>query len=745
MARNRIIYNVQGLFVSPYSGEQNPTTDYYLSGYQILKRIEKVQNFNYGIDNNRINLEGFASKKNIFRGLASQPTVNFTFSYTPDGFTNENRLNFDTANFLSSIQAPMFSGLCQDNSIVDKKDFYLVINNNDNDLLGNYPLTDYFINPNGVNDVIDPNSPNYSLLYFQNSYLTKYSFSVNLGEVPSVEQTYIADNIIFYISGSGVNYTTLNVQSGNQNIENTKLIIPKNINPSDLSGQNILLPGDASVTFYRNPSHYSTNIISSIPENYTAGGLITKVGNTFTKNLTDGYDAQVYSSIGYSNNMYVEGSVNSSLKLALFGLSTNPTINVSYENINYAWFVGAGGGIRIYENGIDILGLLGLYTPANKFRIEYDGITVTYFLDGVAMRSVNVPIPNATYYFNSSLANIGASISVNYGTFNNIQYYNDTIQSLDYSLSFDRQNLRSLNYKFPQGRNINFPVNCDLNMSFITEENFNGSFFDTLNRDDDYNIVVDFNNCRNGVFPSKFIFSGARFNNINYNSSIGTNKTANLSFNFDIDPDFGNRGVFASGNVLYAQSTNNPLLGTESAVNYELSASQITLIPENFTAGGLITKVGNTFTKNLTDAYDAQVYSSIGYNTNMYMDATINSSLKLALFGLSTNPTINTSFENINYAWAAMPGGGLRIYENGIDLGIVYVIYTPSNKPRIEYDGTTVTYFLDGVPVRSVKVPIPNQTYYFDSALYNIGASISVNYGVGYNLSWRTQNVPLQY
>jgi hypothetical protein len=387
MARNRIIYNVQGLFVGPYSGEQNPTTDYYLSGYQILKRIEKVQNFNYGIDNNRINLKGFGSKKNIFRGLASQPKVNFTFSYTPDGFTNENRLNFNV-NYFSGFNAPMFSGLCQDNSITDEKDFYLVINNNDNDLFQNYPFSNQYINPTTINDVIDPNSPNYSLLHFQNSYLTKYSFSVNVGEVPSVEQTYTADNINFYISGSGVNYTTLNVQSGNQNIENTKLIIPKSINPSGFSGQNILLPGDASVSF--------------------------------------------------------------------------STLNTT-----------------------------------------------------------------------------------------GVLFYTETLETLNFDLSFDRQDLRSLNYRFPQGANINFPVNCDLNMSFIIKENLSGSFFDTLNRDDDYNIVVDFNNCRNGVFPSKFTFSGARFNNINYNSSIGTNKNANLNFNFDIDPDFGNRGVFASGNVLY--------------------------------------------------------------------------------------------------------------------------------------------------------------------------------------------------
>jgi len=539
MARNRIIYNVQGLFVGPYSGEQNPTTDYYLNGYQILKRIEKVQNFNYGIDNNRINLEGFASKKNIFRGLASQPTVNFTFSYTPDGFTNENRLNFNV-NYFSGFNAPMFSGLCQDNSIIDDKDFYLVINNNDNDLLRNYPFSNQYINPTTINDIIDPNSPNYSILHFQNSYLTKYSFSVNVGEVPNVEQTYIADNINFYISGSGVNYTTLNVQSGNQNIENTKLIIPKSINPSGYSGQNILLPGDASVTFYTN---------SLIPDNYTES-KISKVGNTFTKTTADAEDAQVYSSIGY-NNMYVEGSVNSSLKRGNFGLDANPGGSMDPNSIDYSWFIGGGGAIRIYENGVDVLGAIASYTPSNKFRIEYNGTTVTYFLDGVVIRSVDVPIPNQTYYFDSSLYSNGVSMNFNYGALNNIQYYNDTIQSLDYSLSFDRQNLRSLNYKFPQGRNINFPVNCDLNMSFITEENFNGSFFDTLNRDDDYNIVVDFNNCRNGVFPSKFIFSGARFNDINYNSSIGTNKTANLSFNFDIDPDFGNRGVFASGNVLY--------------------------------------------------------------------------------------------------------------------------------------------------------------------------------------------------
>jgi hypothetical protein len=415
MARNRIIYNVEGLFVAPYSGEQNLNSDYYLSGYQILKRLEKIQNFNYSIQENRLNAQGFGQKQNIFRGASLSPEVNFNFSYIPDGVTNENRLNFDVGTFNSTVQPVMFSSLCSNNSIYNKRDFYLVINKNDDDLFGNYEITDYSINPTGLNDIIDPNSVNYGLLYFQNSYLNEYSFNVSLGNLPVVNQSYTADNIVFYNSGSGVKYSILDLKSGINQVSNDTIIIPKalNLNQSLISGQNILLPGDADVTFY-----------------------------------------------------------------------TNNTTGVLF--------------------------------------------------------------------------------------------YTDTIQSLDYTLSFNRKPYRSINYKFPLLRKIEFPINGKLNTSFIVKENLSGSFFDTLNNDDDYNIVVDFNKCSNinGVYPTKLIFSGCKFTNINYDSSIGSNKTATLSFDFDLDPDFGRRGLFASGNVLYADSTNNPLLGTQSSIDYELLGTQ---------------------------------------------------------------------------------------------------------------------------------------------------------------------------
>lgn len=391
MARDRIIYNVEGLFVAPYSGEQTVNSDFYLNGHRILKKIEKIQSFNYAIQENALDAQGFGQKQNIFRGQGITPEVTLNFSYIPDGVTNENRLNFNVNNFSGSY-LPMFSGLCTNSEILNKRDFYLIINKNNNDLFSTNSLfTNNIINPSNINDIIDPNSNNYGVLHFQNAYLNEYSFDVSVGNIPIVNQSYTADNIIYYSSGSGIKYSILDLKSGINQIQNDTIIIPKNLEykQSNISGQNILIPGDANVSFYTN------------------------------------------------------------------------------------------------NNGL--------------------------------------------------------------------QFYNETIQSINFNINFNRKPYRSINYKLPLLRKIEFPVNGTLNMSFVVEETLSGSFLNTLDQNSDYDIVVNFNkNCNNNtISPTKFTFSGCKFNNISYDSSIGSNKTANLSFNFDLDPDFGRRGLFASGNILY--------------------------------------------------------------------------------------------------------------------------------------------------------------------------------------------------
>lgn len=397
MSRNRIIYNVEAVFVAPYSGEQNSSSDYYLDGYQILKKLEKIQNFQYSINQPQIDLAGFASKKKIYSSTLNSPEININFSYISDGVTNENRLNFDVGHFQSSIRTPMFSGICQDNSIKDKKDFYVVINNSDTDLSSNNTLTNLLIRPSNLSDIIDPNSNNFSVLEFKNCYINNYSFTTNIGNPSIVTQSYTCDNINYYLSGSGIKISNLDLKSGYRNILNEEIVIPKFLryNQTGISGQNILNPRDANITFFNS---VSTGVL----------------------------------------------------------------------------------------------------------------------------------------------------------------FYTDAIQNIDYSISFNRNIMRSLNYIFPLGRNIIFPIEGRLNIELLNNKKFSGSFFDTLNNDINYNILINFNsNCSRGVDPTILRISGCKFNDISYNSTIGANNTANLSFNFDLDPDFGSRGIFVSGNVLYGITGNN--------------------------------------------------------------------------------------------------------------------------------------------------------------------------------------------
>jgi hypothetical protein len=234
MGINRVIYNAQGLFVAPYSGEQSVGKDYFLANSRILKRIEKLQSFNYSIQKNQLDIKGFGQKQNIFRGQGLAPEVSFNFSYIPDGVTNENRLDFNVNNF-SGQNLPMFSGICSNNSNLNNRDFYLVVNKNNNDIFfDNSTFNNLIVNPSYITQIIDSNTRNYDLIHLQDCHLNEYSFNVSVGNLPQVNQSYVADNIIYYTSGSGIRYSYLQLQSGVNVFNHEQIVVPKNLNYNHL-------------------------------------------------------------------------------------------------------------------------------------------------------------------------------------------------------------------------------------------------------------------------------------------------------------------------------------------------------------------------------------------------------------------------------------------------------------------------------------------------------------------------------
>lgn len=71
------------------------------------------------------------------------------------------------------------------------------------------------------------------------------------------------------------------------------------------------------------------------------------------------------------------------------GLNEDPAASASWTTIDYAWNAATSSSCDIYESGVYI-GSHGAFTSATRLLIDYDGYSVTYFKDGVAVRSVDV-------------------------------------------------------------------------------------------------------------------------------------------------------------------------------------------------------------------------------------------------------------------------------------------------------------------------------------------------------------------
>lgn len=121
--RSRTLYNVQGLFVAPFSGNSRRP---YLDNYKILRPIINLQNIDYSISQPAVNLISFGNKKSVFRGSSAPPEVTFQFSYLSDGLTNERRLDFNAYTFSDNPNVSMLNTAFRDldsNDFIDKKIF----------------------------------------------------------------------------------------------------------------------------------------------------------------------------------------------------------------------------------------------------------------------------------------------------------------------------------------------------------------------------------------------------------------------------------------------------------------------------------------------------------------------------------------------------------------------------------------------------------------------------------------------
>jgi len=195
MARNRVIYQSQALFIAPSStgvqvsgvtaaGTAATATPFtpvstgsLASGISLLKKMDRIQNCNFNFSINRQDINEFGKLARLDSIVMESPTVSLDFSYyVTDGF-NERLLGFNSYsandnNTIENVQA--ISGLL-------------------NDLQGN---NYYILTVDEGEDVVGGNfTPSSSIVAIGNGFISEYSFEASVGAIPTASVTVEAFNI----------------------------------------------------------------------------------------------------------------------------------------------------------------------------------------------------------------------------------------------------------------------------------------------------------------------------------------------------------------------------------------------------------------------------------------------------------------------------------------------------------------------------------------------------------------------
>lgn len=131
-----------------------------------------------------------------------------------------------------------------------------------------------------------------------------------------------------------------------------------------------------------------------------------------------------------------------------------------------------------------------------------------------------------------------------------------------YSMGFtlDREPLRSLGYKLPLDRPINYPIVANFSFDAVVNERQTGALYRLTSLDKDYLVTLRMKNpdCPNEGFPVppyvgkldavRHDFRYAKLDSVSWSNSIGGKKTATFSFSCESHPDdIGITGFYISG------------------------------------------------------------------------------------------------------------------------------------------------------------------------------------------------------
>ena len=550
---NRIIYNAQDLFFGLASGVNNfplvtgTLSDGNTGTFEVLKRIHRVQSFNYDIVTNREDIGLIGKSSFDSHTLSSPPDVNGTISYFIEGLSNEKKMGFNVlTSGSSSIPNKEFTFNFVDGN--KKQNIYLAVNKSGEDA-----RTTPAFEPTEIPDLISsgralemtvPAIDNLGLLVFQNAYINNYNLDITVGNYPKVDVGFVADNVIFLGSGSGIKTPLINSQDADVEYGDKELIIPKNYGRrnANFDVNHTFRPGDVEIAISKRAAD-EDNLEQNDMEGST--NFVGFHGATVALTSSEQYQGlqslQVNQASSITNGNYGGGYIVIPVNQMVVG-----------EYYTYEFFVKVntskpeGELLQVNQDGSNLFTLnqfVGNAWTKIQIRKKLDQVI------GGTGRAFNIYFPSAP-----SLIFYVDSFKVYKDAENEpIQFYRDIFQSVKMSIPMDRENLSCVGHKYHIDRNLTLPLKSTVTIDMIESgSNYqtSGNFLDNLRRDEKYDMSLTFRDGQ-GNQGMKFNIFGSKFEGAAYNSDIGSNKTVSTTFTMSNDYDFARSVISAEGQGLF--------------------------------------------------------------------------------------------------------------------------------------------------------------------------------------------------
>ena len=226
-----------------------------------------------------------------------------------------------------------------------------------------------------------------------------------------------------------------------------------------------------------------------------------------------------------------------------FSVGAIPTVNVTVEGSNMNSAVptlkGTHGGFEIPSPAVDQEAGTKIYGGASTVQLPNpttDG-GITGHPSGTATAITALRPGDVTL----NLDNVSGESLVKLGTDEGAH-----IQSASISLPLSRSPIDRLGSRFPFAREVDFPVNATLNVSAIVNDAATQNLADILDSGVQ-NVSLQVKD-KNAVPAIKYELKGVKIDSQSFSSSIGANKSVDLTFSAQIGgPNDQLNGVFMSG------------------------------------------------------------------------------------------------------------------------------------------------------------------------------------------------------